>query len=42
MWDYDVEECAELGHEYEESNTFDNGEPGYIKHCTWCGITEED
>lgn len=42
MWDYEVDECSELGHEYDEGIDLDmTGEPVSVYHCTWCGIVKE-
>ena len=39
-WDYEVEECAELGHEFVEGAVYDITADAmtYEQYCTWCGI----
>ena len=41
-WDYEEEECAELGHEFETTRGFEGDQPTYLSHCMWCGIEQED
>lgn len=44
MWDMDVEECAELGHDYKEYSEWDiiADAMTYVQVCTWCGEELED
>lgn len=44
MWDYEVEECAELGHEFVEDAEYDPAADcmEYSQYCEWCGTELED
>lgn len=44
MWDMDVEECAELGHDYVEGSGWDMIADAtfYWQYCAWCGEELED
>lgn len=44
MWDMEVEECAELGHDFNEISEYDYVSDGlvYSQACTWCGTELED